>query len=68
MAKGLRERLDVADAAEYLGLSASALNKYRSAGKGPRYLRIGNRVFYRMADLDAYVEKGVVETTDSRAA
>jgi len=54
-------------AARYLGLSKSTLDKMRVEGRGPRYLKIGGRVFYRPADLDAYIEAAVIETTDSRA-
>lgn len=62
------DRYNVAGAAEFLGLSASALNKMRGEGRGPRYMRLGNRIFYRRADLDAYLEACTVETADSRAA
>lgn len=60
-------RLKVQDAANYLGLSKSSLDKMRMEGRGPRYLKVGSRVFYRAADLVAYLDSAVVETTDSRA-
>jgi len=60
-------RLKVQDAANYLGLSKSLLDKMRMEGRGPRYLKVGNRVFYRANDLAAYLEAAVVETTDSRS-
>jgi excisionase family DNA binding protein len=60
-------RLRVEEASKYLGFTVSTLNKMRMAGRGPRYLKLGNRVFYRRTDLDAYLEAMVVETTDSRA-
>ncbi|WP_053461496.1 MULTISPECIES: helix-turn-helix transcriptional regulator [Stenotrophomonas maltophilia group] len=60
-------RLKGPDAAAYLGLSHSTLEKMRHMGRGPRYLKVGGRVFYRQSDLDAYLEAAVVETTDSRA-
>ena len=60
-------RLKGPEAAEYLGLSHSSLEKMRLQGRGPRYLKLGGRVFYRRADLDAYLDAAVVETTDSRA-
>ncbi len=63
----MRERISVGGAARHLGLSASTLNKMRMEGRGPRYLKIGSRVFYRLTDLDAYIEAAVIETTDSRA-
>ena len=61
-------RLDTGGAAGFLGVSESLLNRMRSEGRGPRYIRLGGRIFYRQADLDAYVDSGVVETTDSRKA
>ncbi|HDS1829813.1 TPA: helix-turn-helix domain-containing protein [Stenotrophomonas maltophilia] len=61
------DRLSTSAAAERLGLSKSTLDKMRCEGRGPRYLRVGKRCFYRPADLDAYLEAAVVETADSRA-
>ncbi|WJI14953.1 helix-turn-helix domain-containing protein [Pseudoxanthomonas winnipegensis] len=61
------ERLKGPDAAKYLGCSHSTLEKMRHEGRGPRYVKLGGRVFYRKSDLDAYVEAAVVETTESRA-
>lgn len=67
-AAAVKDRMTVGDAAQHIGLSASTLNTMRCKGRGPRYLRLGNRVFYRRADLDAYVAARVVETSDSRDA
>ena len=61
------EKLSTAAAAERLGLSKSTLEKMRCDGRGPRYLKVGKRCFYRPADLEAYLEAAVVETADSRA-
>ncbi|MBH1430902.1 helix-turn-helix domain-containing protein [Stenotrophomonas maltophilia] len=61
------EKLSTAAAATRLGLSKSTLEKMRCDGRGPRYLKVGKRCFYRPADLDAYLEAAVVETADSRA-
>lgn len=60
-------RLKVLEAADYLGVGVSTLDKMRMEGRGPRYLKIGGRVFYRQSDLDAYIEAAVIETSDSRA-
>lgn len=60
-------RLRVSEAAKYLGMGHSTLDRMRHEGRGPRYLKLGGRVFYRREDLDAYIEAGVTETTDSRA-
>lgn len=47
-------------AAEYLNLSRSWLDHARVEGRGPHYVRIGNRVMYRVTDLDAFIEKNLV--------
>lgn len=60
-------RLKGPEAAKYLGFSHSTLEKMRHEGRGPRYVKLGGRVFYRRADLDAYIEAAVIETADSRA-
>lgn len=50
--------LDTRAAAEYLALSPRTLEKWRSAGTGPTFCRIGGGVRgvrYRRDDLDAFV-------------
>lgn len=61
-------RLNTGGAASYLGCSQSLLTKLRVAGKGPRYIKRGGRVFYEKSDLDAYDKTCLVETSDSRKA
>ena len=48
-------KLSVKEAAAYLGLSVSTLNKLRLSGKGPRYLKLGRRVLYDIRDLESWV-------------
>jgi len=44
-------------AAEYVGLSASALEKMRPAGTGPRFVRLGSKaVGYDVRDLDEWLD------------
>jgi len=48
--------LDVSAAADYVGLSASTLNKMRCLGEGPKFLKLTRAaVRYDPADLDAWV-------------
>jgi hypothetical protein len=44
------------DAAAYLEVSKSFLDKERTAGRGPAYERIANKIYYPEAELDAYRE------------
>ncbi|MEF2548908.1 helix-turn-helix domain-containing protein [Aurantimonas sp. E1-2-R+4] len=48
--------LSTNDAAEFLGMSASWLNKTRMAGNGPIYLKVGGRVRYRQNDLTTWLD------------
>lgn len=48
-------RVNVADASTYTGLSISTLNKLRVSGGGPQFLKLGRRVAYDLADLDAWL-------------
>jgi predicted DNA-binding transcriptional regulator AlpA len=50
------EYIDVAAAAEILGVSASFLNKLRCSGGGPRFARIGRSVRYNLAALREWAE------------
>ena len=46
--------MTVVEAAEYLRVSKSFLDKARVAGNGPPFVRFGNRVLYRRDDVDAW--------------
>lgn len=49
--------LNVPEAARYLRLGVSTLNKMRVNGGGPAFLKLGlRRVVYDMKDLDAWRE------------
>lgn len=51
-----KSRLTIKEAAEYIGIAKSTLDKMRVAGGGPRFIKIGKRVLYDKADLDAWIE------------
>lgn len=40
--------------AERLRLSVRTLQRWRWQGKGPAYLKLGRRVVYRLADVEAW--------------
>jgi predicted DNA-binding transcriptional regulator AlpA len=52
------------DAARYLGLAESTLEKMRIFGNGPRWCRLGARaVGYTVADLDKFINAGQRRST-----
>lgn len=63
-------RLDRQNAANYTGFSVKALAMHATTGTGPRFQKIGGRVFYRQEDLDAWLGSfaSVVSTAEARAA
>ena len=52
--QGERQILTTREAAEYLGLFASTLHRYRVTGEGPVFHRFGARVRYSIPDLDKW--------------
>lgn len=51
------------DAAVHLGLSARTLEKHRCFGTGPVYRKLGGRIVYAIADLDAWADLGTKRST-----
>jgi hypothetical protein len=51
-------RMNRTEAARYLGLSANTLAMWVTQRKGPKFHRVGGRVFYFLHDLDAFIQKG----------
>jgi predicted DNA-binding transcriptional regulator AlpA len=50
-------------AAIITGISVSSLRKLRVTGGGPKFAKLGQRVRYRVADLEDYVAQRVVSST-----
>lgn len=52
------------------GLAESTLEQWRLRGKGPKFIKLGRLVRYRMSDLNAYISElqGFNSTTEADAA
>lgn len=55
-----RGALDTVNTAEYTGFARATLKKWRATGDGPPYVRVGSKIVYRPADLDAWLEDHLV--------
>lgn len=55
-----------AEAAARLLTKPRTLERWRTNGTGPRYVRIGRRVAYRPCDLDAFVASQVRSHTGEK--
>jgi predicted DNA-binding transcriptional regulator AlpA len=63
----LQRRLRTPEAAAYVGLSSSTLEKLRLTGNGPAYQKAGPKiVVYRVEDLDAWLSaRRRISTSDT---
>lgn len=52
--------LDVDEVIAYMKVSESTLARMRRDKNGPPYAKIGTKVLYRKADLDAFIESKLV--------
>lgn len=65
---GCEPAFDTPQASAYTGLAAAYLEKLRSVGGGPCFLRYGRRaVRYRKADLDAWMSQHECKSTSEAA-
>jgi hypothetical protein len=55
-------------ASVFLGLSHRTLEKHRVSRTGPIYRKLGGRVVYAVADLIAWADRGVRQSTSDRPA
>lgn len=57
------------DAAKYLGVGQSTLERKRIDGTGPKFRQLGSRIItYAVSDLDAWAGQQVLSSTSERAA
>lgn len=54
--RGFSRRLHRKQAAEFLGVSLSWLDKARLSGLGPPYIAIGGRILYDSRDLEIFLQ------------
>jgi len=65
-ARPLKRLLSVREAAEFLGISASWLNKARIYGAAPTATIIGRRVLYDTGDLEMWLATRKQRTTSAK--
>ncbi|QPC93528.1 AlpA family transcriptional regulator [Mesorhizobium sp. INR15] len=58
----------VRQAAQYVGLSKSLLDKLRCWGQGPTFIKLGSSVIYRTEDLDTWLAANRRSANDNSPA
>lgn len=56
-----------AEAASFLGLAPKTLSRWRWAGKGPAYRKLGSSVRYRIEDLEDFVKAATINPANEHA-
>ena len=65
----MKKYLRTADAAEYLGVGKSTLERARVEGTGPTFRRLGSKtVAYSVDDLDAWASEQIHRSTSEPKA
>ena len=54
--------------ASYWGVSINTLRKWRWEGKGPCFVKLGRKVVYRRADIDAFANAQLRTSTSDTGA
>jgi hypothetical protein len=55
-----------AELAERWGVSQRTLERWRWLGFGPRYIKVGGRVVYRVDEIEAFEERQTRQSTSDR--
>ena len=64
----MQSLLTQSECAELLRLSERTLERLRTSGAGPKFLRIRHSVRYRAADVEAWLASRVVGSTSEEIA
>ena len=57
------KHLNQLDLARRWSMSPRSLERWRWTGVGPRFLKVGGRVVYRLADVEAFEAERLQEST-----
>lgn len=62
-----RPHLTQRDLALRWGKAEATIERYRSGGRGPRFLKIGGAVLYRQEDVERFELENLFESSSSRS-
>jgi predicted site-specific integrase-resolvase len=61
----MKRAVNTAEAAKITGISYDTLTYWRFQGKGPRFLKMGGLVRYRLEDLEAFMLSRTMNTREA---
>lgn len=63
--KKFPEMVDTRKVAEILGMPEATIRYWRSTGTGPKWIKMGRRVWYDVVDVHAYIDASRVVTSQA---
>jgi len=60
--------LNTRQAAKLVGLAPNTLEIWRLRGCGPKYIKFGRAVRYRLTDLETYIQEQTRQSTSEKPA
>lgn len=58
--------LTIEDVSALLGITKFALQQWRFFGQGPKYVKLGRSIYYRIVDLREWIDSNVLEPVTVR--
>src|SRR5262249_9316471 len=65
LAKATNDLLNEVEAGRYLRVTVKCLQAWRGRRWGPRFTKLGRRVYYTRAELDQFIDRRMVQTEGS---
>ncbi len=56
------------EAAAFMGLRSNTLEIWRVRGTGPKFVKLGRAVRYRLPDIESYIESQLRSSTSEQTA
>ncbi len=63
-----KDFLNTRQAADLIGLRPNTLELWRLRGTGPKYIKFGRAVRYRLTDLETYIQARTRTSTSQKTA
>lgn len=51
-----------------IGVAKNTLELWRMQGRGPKFVKVGRRVMYRVSDVEAFLDANTCQSTSDKAA
>lgn len=64
----LNAMMNTPTTAERVGVKKNTLELWRMQGRGPKFVKVGRRVMYRVSDVEAFLDANTCQSTSDKSA